>query len=58
MNDRKYKEDSGYLIKLKRVVIYWINKCTTNWLFFSFFSPPDQKRGGEKENEIAKLFLI
>jgi hypothetical protein len=27
-------------------------------VIFSLFSPPEQKRGGEKENEIAKLFLI
>jgi len=36
------------------VIIYWINKCTTDKLFFPLFSSLLEKRDGEKKNELAK----
>ena len=40
------------------MIIYWINKCTTNWLFLSLFSALlKKKKEGEKDNELAKSIL-
>ena len=38
----------------KLVNIYLINKCTTDWLFFSIFSSILKKEGREKEEWVSK----
>ena len=40
------------------MIIVWINKCTSDWLFFPFFSSLLKKKGEENVNELTNPFFV